>query len=80
MTKFKITWPNGSTEEDVSTDSATPDAYAMQRWGCDTADDVYTRYDVLIQLAEAIEAVPMGDATELPVSEVIDGEAPNASA
>ncbi len=43
--EFLVTWPNGQTEVDCS-ETTTADAYAMERWGCNTAAQVQTQYGV----------------------------------
>jgi hypothetical protein len=49
--KFGIEWASGSREVDVA-ECINPDAYAMQRWGLDTAAAVKDAYGISIVLLE----------------------------
>lgn len=45
--KFRIDW--SSRKRTIETaEAATPDAYAMERWGIDTAQEVFDLYGVTI--------------------------------
>ena len=55
--EFLVTWPTGQQERDCS-ETATPDAYAMERWGCESAEHVLTQYGVKIDMVEAQEPAP----------------------
>jgi len=50
--KFKITWPNGDTTTEVS-ETTSVDTYAMERWGCDSAESVNTQYGIVLEEAPA---------------------------
>ena len=45
--EFHVTWPNGQTETDNS-ETTSADAYAMERWGCTSAEQVWAQYGVRI--------------------------------
>jgi hypothetical protein len=38
--QFQVRWPNGQTTVEVSHNSETPTAYAMERWGCNSLEDL----------------------------------------
>ncbi len=61
--EFLVTWPNGQTEVDCS-ETTTADAYAMERWGCNTAAQVQTQYGVGIAQVD----MPAQTPVELPAA------------
>ena len=54
--KFNVTWPDGSTTEETS-ETTSPDAYAMERWGASSADAAMQAYGVAIVAIEDDAAI-----------------------
>lgn len=53
MARFAIIWSSGKqTEFETSSDCSTADQYAMQRWGQDSADQVFKEFGTQIVLVE----------------------------
>ena len=53
MARFAITWSGGKqTEFETSSDCATADQYAMQRWGQDSAEQVFSAFGTRIELID----------------------------
>ena len=77
MSKFKITWPNGTETTEVS-ESETLAAYAMERWGCNTMEEL-TAMNVKLAFADqdggdtpqtgTQDSMPATDATDASPSD-----------
>lgn len=66
--EFVVTWPSGQTEIDCS-ETTTADAYAMERWGCNTATSVLEQYGVTIK--RTVPEAPPQQEVIPPQQEVI---------
>lgn len=65
MSKFHVQWTSGSRSIETA-EAATADAYAMERWGMNSAAQVFDDYGVKITLLSDGDA--LGEPSELNLS------------
>lgn len=65
MSEFNIIWPSGLSTVECS-ECTTLDAYAMERWGVNSMEEVTAQYDVKVTLHGALEQPPVV-TEQLPV-------------
>jgi hypothetical protein len=60
---FKITWTSGLVTHEVN-ESVTPDAYALSRWGINSAAELKETFGVTIEVEqdEPVEPIPVKSA------------------
>lgn len=67
MSKFKITWGTSKVQEVEVSECSTPDQFAMQRWGFNSAAEVFGEYGTVIEVVD--EATPPTFIKTMSVSE-----------
>ena len=66
--KFKVTWSSGKDTEFETNECEGVDAFAMRRWGMNSAAQVFEEYGVKLEVAEDDEVLAADKTADAAVA------------
>lgn len=67
MSKFRVTWPTNKVTEIEVDEALHPDAYALSRWGVDSAAAVFEQFGVKLEVVSDDEPLLNGNTVAAKV-------------